>query len=251
MGTQTVQRDETLAGRPRRAGYRSVQREYYEALLIAAIFLQFANTFVVQTYYIPSGSMKNTLLVGDHLFVNRFIYGPAPTELERKLLPLRPVRRGDIVVFRSKENLRDDVVKRCVGLPGDVIQVINKQLYINSKAVNDSSYAIHTDFETYPPHYQVRPQLQSRDFFGPFTVPPNSYFCMGDNRDNSWDSRFWLELPSHYLLGRAFAIYWSKNSDEMFEAAPRDVGPQIGDFAHTALHFFTITRWDRTFRVVR
>src|SRR5205807_5818158 len=113
---------------------RSVAREYLEALIIAAIFLQFANTFVVQTYYIPSGSMEDTLLVGDHLFVNRFIYGPAPSALERRLLPLRSVHRGDIVVFRSKENPRIDVVKRCIGLPGDSIQVVEKKLYVNGKA---------------------------------------------------------------------------------------------------------------------
>src|ERR1700758_3297660 len=124
---------------------RSIAREYLEALIIAAIFLQFANTFVVQTYYIPSGSMENTLLVGDHLFVNRFIYGPAPTELERKLLPLRPVQRGDIVVFRSKENSHLDVVKRCIGLPGDMIRVVDKKLFINDKPVEDSSYAVHKD----------------------------------------------------------------------------------------------------------
>src|ERR1700674_2087142 len=137
----------------RMAQDRHIAREYLEALIIAAIFLQLANTFVVQTYYIPSGSMEDTLLVGDHLFVNRFIYGPAPTALERKLLPLRPVQRGDIVVFRSKENPRIDVVKRCVGGPGDTIRVVDKQLFINGKAVDDSSYAVHKDPNHYSPFY--------------------------------------------------------------------------------------------------
>src|SRR5579864_8339401 len=107
---------------------RHIAREYLEALIIAAIFRQFANTFVVQTFYIPSGSMENTLLVGDHLFVNRFIYGPAASDLERKLLPLREPRRGDIVVFRSKETPNMDVVKRCIGVPGDEVQVVQKNL---------------------------------------------------------------------------------------------------------------------------
>src|ERR1700720_827655 len=129
---------------------RHIAREYLEALIIAAIFLQFANTFVVQTYYIPSGSMENTLLVGDHLFVNRFIYGPAAPDLEHKLLPLRSVRRGDIVVFRSKENLRLDVVKRCVGIPGDVMRVVDKRLSINGNPVNDSAYATHASPEHTP-----------------------------------------------------------------------------------------------------
>src|SRR5215470_6722198 len=100
---------------------RSVAREYLEALIIAAIFLRFTNTWIVQTFYIPSGSMEETLLVGDHLFVNRFIYGPTATDLERSLLPLRPARRGDIVIFRSPENPTIDVVKRAIGLPGDTV----------------------------------------------------------------------------------------------------------------------------------
>jgi signal peptidase I len=227
---------------------RHVAREYLEALIIAAIFLQFANTFVVQTYYIPSGSMEDTLLIGDHLFVNRFIYGPAPTALERKLLPLRPVRRGDIVVFRSKENPRIDVVKRCVGLPGDIFRVVDKKLFINHKPVDDSSYAVHKD----PNHLSqyTLGQMATRDYFGPFTVPPASYFCMGDNRDNSWDSRFWGELPATYLLGRAFAIYWSYGG-QTSDGTWQGWGSKLSDLGKTALGFFTKTRWERTFRVVR
>src|SRR5215208_3003477 len=127
------------------AEQRSVFREYLEALIIAAIFLRFAHTFVVQAFYIPSGSMEDTLLIGDHLFVNRFIYGPAATELERKLLPGRTLHRGDIVVFRSPENPTMDVVKRCVGLPGDRVEVVDKQLYLNGKRVEDNTYALHKD----------------------------------------------------------------------------------------------------------
>jgi len=222
---------------------RSITREYLEALIIAAIFLQFANTFVVQTYYIPSGSMMNTLLVGDHLFVNRFIYGPAPTDLERKLLPLRPVRRGDIIVFRSKENRHIDIVKRCVGLPGDIIREVKKKLFINGKSVDDSAYAIHES--TYPLNDD-----DPRQTFGPFQVPPHSYFCMGDNRDNSYDSRFWGELPANYLLGRAFAIYWSYGGTTS-DGTWHGLGQKVSDLARTAAGFFSKTRWERTFRLVR
>jgi signal peptidase I len=232
---------------------RHIAREYLEALIIAAIFLQFANTFVVQTYFIPSGSMEDTLLIGDHLFVNRFIYGPAPTEFERKLLPLRPVRRGDIVVFRSKENPRIDVVKRCIGLPGDVIRVVDKRVYINGKPVDDSSYAVHRPPPGTPEHVPrdyVAQQLAARDYFGPFTVPPGSYFCMGDNRDNSWDSRFWGELPANYLLGRAFAIYWSYGG-QTSDGTWQGWDSKLADLGKTALGFFSKTRWNRTFRLVR
>src|SRR5690349_24236087 len=114
---------------------RSIWREYAEALIIAAIFLRFANTFVVQTFFIPSGSMENTLLIGDHLFVNRFIYGPAATDLERTLLPLREVKRGDIVIFRSKTDLGMDIVKRAIGVPGDTIQGEDGELILNGKDV--------------------------------------------------------------------------------------------------------------------
>lgn len=227
---------------------RSILREYLEALIIAAVFLQFTNTFVVQTFFIPSASMEDTLLIGDHLFVNRFIYGPAPTELERRLLPVRPPKRGDIVVFRSKESPRMDVVKRCIGIPGDEVRLVDKHLYLNNKAVSDASYALHKDPATYARYLPEERGL--RDNFGPVRVPGDSYFCMGDNRDNSWDSRYWGELPGSYLKGRALFIYWSyggKTSDGNW----RGIGAKLRDLADTALGFIPRTRWSRTLRLIR
>lgn len=229
---------------------KSILREYAEALLIAAIFLRFANVFVVQTFYIPSGSMEETLLIGDHLFVNRFIYGPAPTAAEQGVLPSRAVQRGDIVVFRSPENHSLDVVKRCIGLPGDVIDVVDKRLYINGKQVDDSSFARHTDPTVYPDSPFISQQFRRRDQFGPYTVPPDSYFCMGDNRDHSHDSRFWEALPAHLLKGRALLIYWSyggETPDGGFETT----GQRLTRLGRTALRFFSDTRWERTFRLIR
>jgi signal peptidase I len=228
---------------------RSVYREYLEALIIAAVFLQFANHFVLQTFYIPSGSMENTLLVGDHLFVNRFIYGPEPGGLS-KLLPARGVRRGDIVIFRSPENPTIDVVKRCIGLPGDVIEVANKQLSINGKAVQDGSFAVHKDPNVYPNRAYLPENYRYRDNFGPYTVPQGHYFCMGDNRDNSWDSRFWGSLPAEMLKGRALFIYWSYGGGT--ESGPwQGMGEKIRDLGKTALGFLPDTRWRRTFRLIR
>lgn len=215
---------------------RSVFREYFEAILIAAIFLRFTNVFVVQTFYIPSGSMENTLLIGDHLFVNRFIYGPAATELERKLLPLREVQRGDIVIFRSKTDKGMDIVKRAIGVPGDTIQVDQGNLYLNGKDVADESYAIHK---------RPDPPFAPRDWFGPVTVPERRYFFMGDNRDESLDSRFWGFLPSHLVKGRALFIYWSNGNQP-----PEGTNP-IAGLLRTALGFFSNTRWDRSFRLIR
>ena len=188
---------------------RSTFREYLEALLIAAVFLLFTNTFVVKTFFIPSGSMEDTLLVGDHLFVNRFIFGPTMGQLERAVLPLRAPRRGDIVVFRSPERPNIDLVKRLIGLPGDTIQVVNKQLFVNGKKVEDDAYVEHKDPRTFLNRPYMSEQQRLRDNFGPVTVPAESYFCMGDNRDMSYDSRFWGTVPEHYIKGRAFLIYLS------------------------------------------
>ena len=187
---------------------QSTLREYLEALLIAGIFLGFTNTFVVKTFYIPSGSMEETLLVGDHLFVNRFIYGATAAGIEEKLLPLRPIERGDIVIFRSPERPTVDMVKRCVGLPGDTVEMVDKRLFINGQQVEDSSYAQRTE-------PRIIPRVASRrDNFGPVEVPEDRYFCLGDNRDFSNDSRFWGPVHRDLVKGKAFMVFWS--------FAPRD-----------------------------
>lgn len=219
-------------------------RELAEALIIAGVFLWFANTFVVKTFYIPSASMEDTLLIGDHLFVNRFIYGPEPGLLG-ELLPARPVERGDIVIFRSPEDPRVDVVKRCVAVPGDVVEVRYKQLYINGQRVDDDAYVEHRD-----PEMGGDRNRRRRDEMGAYRVPDDHYFCMGDNRDFSYDSRFWGPLPAHLVKGRASLIYWSYGG-EVSDGSPQDVGSYVGRLARTLGGFFTQTRWDRTFHMVR
>ena len=223
---------------------QSTLREYFEALLIAGIFLGFTNTFIVKTFYIPSGSMEETLLIGDHLFVNRFIYGTTATELERKLLPLRSVERGDIVIFRSPERPMVDMVKRCIGLPGDRIEVVDKRLYINGELVDDDGYTIHKDPRVIPA------AAGRRDNFGPIVVPEDRYFCLGDNRDQSHDSRFWNGVPRHYVKGRASLVYWSFGG-ETSDGVWRGWTHKAGQLARTAAGFVTKTRWRRTFHLVR
>ncbi|MGH9361534.1 MAG: signal peptidase I [Thermoanaerobaculia bacterium] len=228
----------------------SVPREWLEALVIAAIFLRFTNVFVVQTFYIPSSSMEDTLLIGDHLFVNRYIYGPLATPAEAKALPARPIQRGDIVIFRSPQDPTVDVVKRCVGMPGDSIDFIDKELHINGKKVEDDGYTQHRDYRLYPDQPFADLQGRVRDQFGPYAVPPGHYFCTGDNRDQSLDSRFWGPLPAHLVKGRALLVYWSYGggtSDGRFSSWP----DELGRLGRTALGFFTKTRWDRTFHLVR
>lgn len=218
-------------------------RVWLEAFLIAILFLQFANAFVIQTFFIPSGSMKDTLLVGDHLFVNRYIYGPAPTAVERQLLPARSVKRGDILVFRSVEEPGIDVVKRCIAIAGDKVEISGKHLYLNGERVEDDAYAQNLDPSVIPRsrRYAQHP-LAPRDNFGPLVVPPGHVFCMGDNRDFSHDSRFWGPLPLSHVKGRAFLIYWS-HAGNMSE---RGVGSGRIDPRHLLK-----TRWERMFRLIR
>lgn len=224
-------------------------RELVEALIIAGVFLWFANTFVVKTFYIPSASMEDTLLIGDHLFVNRFIYGPEPGLLG-ELLPARPVERGDIVIFRSPEDPTVDVVKRCIAVPGDVVEVRSKQLYINGERVVDDSYAHHRDPRTFADVPAYDRQSRRRDNMSAYRVPEDHYFCMGDNRDFSYDSRFWGPLPAHLVKGRASLIYWSYGG-EVSDGTPQGAGAFLGRLLRTLGGFFTQTRWDRTFHMVR
>ncbi|NOZ79576.1 MAG: signal peptidase I [Acidobacteria bacterium] len=228
---------------------KSATREYYEAILVAVIFALFLRTFVFENFKIPSGSMENGLLIGDHLVVNKFIYGPHYHTIIDKLLPFREPRRRDVVVFKFPEDPSRDFIKRCVGVPGDVVEVRHKALYINGK-LQKEPYVIHKDPMTYPDSPMVPPSLRLRDNFGPYTVPPGTIFCMGDNRDNSLDSRFWGPVPRSYLQGRAVLIYWS------WEARPNDwrwrgFGHRFKQLANVFLHFFTRTRWNRTFKFIR
>lgn len=227
---------------------KSVFREYFEALLIAGIFLGFTNTFLVKTFYIPSRSMESTLLVGDHLFVNRLVFGQ--TGALQGIVPARDVERGDVVIFRSPESPTTDLVKRCVGVPGDEIHVVGKELFVNGEAVEDTAYAVHSDPRTFPDLRILSRQQRLRDNFGPFTVPEDHFFFMGDNRDESYDSRFWGAVPRHYLKGRALMIYWSYGG-ETPDGTWAGWGQKLGQVGRTILGFPTKTRWGRSFHMIR
>lgn len=228
---------------------KSLAREYLEALLIAIIFATFARTYVVQAFKIPSGSMEKNLLIGDHILVNKFIYGPTATGLERTLLPVRPVRRGDIVVFKYPNDPSRDFIKRCMALAGDTIQSRDKVLFINGREIHDEAFTHHSDPQIVSRRDYYQPN-RVRDNFGPLVVPEGHYFCMGDNRDNSNDSRFWGPVPRPNVKGRAFMIYWSFESEGESIEWPGVAG-KLRQLGSVAVHFFTRTRWDRTFRVVR
>jgi len=186
-------------------------REWSEAMIVAVILALIIRTFLFQAFKIPSGSMLDTLLIGDHLLVNKFIYGTHIPGLDGKYLKIRDPERGDVVVFEfpgdeGKSFLeRRDFIKRVVGLPGDVIEVKAKQVYVNGKPFTLRQER-HKDPETIPA------VASPRDFTGPIKVPADSYFVMGDNRDYSFDSRFWGYVHKSKIKGLAFIKYWSWDS---------------------------------------
>jgi signal peptidase I len=204
---------------------KSVVREYFETIVIAVILALFMRTFVVQAFKIPTGSMEPNLLVGDHLLVNKFVFAPTVSKVEGALLPVAAVRRGEIVVFKYPEDPERDFIKRVIGLPGETIELRDRRILVNGRAI-DEPYA----------HYLPRAAGQGagestsddvREHYGPVTVPADAVFVMGDNRDNSQDSRYWGFLPKGHIKGKALFIYWSFDSSA------------------GGLNLFTQTRWAR------
>jgi signal peptidase I len=226
---------------------KSVVREYFESIVIAVILALFVRTWVVQAFKIPTGSMENNLLIGDHLLVNKFIFGPTPLAIGRALLPVRPVHRGDIVVFKYPEEPDRDFIKRVIGLPGETIELRNKSVHVNGQPLDEP----YVHFLTPPSNdYQEVTSYDVRERFGPVTVPQDQYFVMGDNRDNSQDSRYWGFLPRSYVKGKALLIYWSYESGRE-DYIDEGLGASIKRVGSVVTHFFTKTRWERLFRQIR
>jgi signal peptidase I len=188
---------------------KSTAREYFESICVAVILALFVRTFVVQAFKIPTGSMENNLLIGDHLLVNKFVFAPTMSGVEDAILPIDPIRRGDIIVFKYPEEPERDFIKRTIGLPGETVELRNKKVYINNMPL-DEPY-VHFLF---PPDERDEVGADVTDFdvrrhYGPVTVPAGHYFMMGDNRDNSQDSRYWGFLPREYVKGKALFVYFS------------------------------------------
>jgi signal peptidase I len=186
---------------------KSALRENFEAILVAVVLALFIRTFVVQAFKIPSGSMLHTLQIGDHILVNKFIYGVKIPFAGKTLIPVKEPKRGDIVVFKYPNDPSKDYIKRVVGIAGDTIEVRRKQLYVNGKPARYEQ-EIHLDRRLIPAGDAPR------DFFGPVKVPQDSLFVMGDNRDQSSDSRFWGFVDLEAVKGKAFIIYWSWDKHE-------------------------------------
>ncbi|MBI5407361.1 MAG: signal peptidase I [Nitrospirae bacterium] len=186
---------------------KHVIREYAESIVIAVVMALIIKAFVIQAFKIPSGSMIPTLKIGDHILVNKFIYGTKLPFTDRIIIPLKRPNRGDIIVFKFPDDEKKDFIKRVIGLPGDMVEIKGKKVSINGTPIDDS-YAVHSDPMLYPSG------IQPRDNFGPLTVPQDSYFVMGDNRDFSLDSRYWGFVKLNKIKGKAFIIYWSWNGEE-------------------------------------
>jgi signal peptidase I len=236
---------------------REVRRGFIAEWTVTIVLLLFGTTTLVQAFVIPSASMEDTLLIGDHVLVDKLTYSPDGA-VSKRLLPYREVRRGDIIVFRYPLNIKEDYVKRAIGLPGDRIRLVDKQLILNGRAVKEP-YVVHKTgyIDSYRDNFPSQPNsplypsavdmLEHNVVNGEVVVPPNSIFAMGDNRDNSSDSRYWGFVPRENLVGTPLLIYWS------FEAPTEDLtNPNIGinHLIDVVTHFFTKTRWSREFKFI-
>jgi signal peptidase I len=237
---------------------RDVKRGFLAEWTVTIAMLLFATTSLAQAFVIPSASMEDSLLTGDHVIVDKLVYSP-PGEISKSLLPYREPRRGDIIVLRYPPDITKDYVKRAIGLPGDRVKLVGKKLWLNGH-FPDEPYAKHVfpDIDSYrdnfpnaPPDQRVMPRaiamLQRDVVNGELVVPPGFIFAMGDNRDNSEDSRYWGLVPRDNIEGTPLVIYWSYDATTE-ELMNGNIG--VDHMVDVVTHFFTKTRWSRTFRLV-
>jgi signal peptidase I len=245
---------------------KSTAREYFESLAITVILALFGTTFIVQAFKIPTPSMEDNLLVGDHLLVNKFAFGAEGSILD-SVLPFKEIDRGDIIVFKYPDDLTKHFVKRVVAVPGDLVKIVDKKVFVNGEEVDDLRYnAVHKQGsyidpgqrDNLPPksHAGFYQSGGKEDWYKQYVegdsikVPPRSYFAMGDNRDNSLDSRYWGFVPRENIVGKPLVIYWSYQGGE--ETSPptnwQERAQQLWELAKT---FGPQTRWGRTLKIIR
>ena len=231
---------------------------------VTIVMLLFGTTTVAQAFVIPTGSMQDTLLIGDHLIVDKLAYAP-PGSLTKHLLPYEDPKHGDIIVFRYPAEINTTLVKRLIGMPGDRLRIDHGVVYRNGARLNEPyvyhKYGYRAMFDSFPgpcclPVKEDLAQQSQRDMLaqnvagGEVVVPANHYFAMGDNRDNSSDSRFWGFVPRENIIGKPFMIYWSYRAptEDLINDSPSSM---VTHFVDLGEHFFTRTRWERTFKLVR
>ena len=233
--------DDTAPAEPK----KSVAREYLESVVVAVILALFIRTFAVQAFKIPTGSMETNLLIGDHLLVNKLVYSPSLAPLESALLGKKQIQRGHIVVFKFPEDPTRDFIKRVIGLSGETVEVRDKQVFINGKPIEEPyAHFLEPPLRRDDPEYGLRGE-SIRDNWGPQVVPEGHLFVMGDNRDNSRDSRVWGFLPVDQVKGRALLIYWAHK-------ASREEYQHTGwELVRDTVVALWNTNWKRSFTLIR
>jgi signal peptidase I len=223
---------------------KSLVREYAEAIIIAILMALVIRQFAVQAFTIPSGSMMNTLLIGDYILVNKFLFGPEIPFTDKHLPGLRAPERGDVIVFKYPNDEARDFIKRIVAIGGDTVQVRDNRVWLNGK-ITEEPYV-------HPGSFRPGASTHCGYLYAcePTVGPPGSYFVMGDNRDNSQDSRYWGFLPRENIKGKALLIYWSYEA-EREEYEEEGAGATLKGLASVFTHFFTRTRWDRMLHQIR
>jgi len=223
---------------------KSVAREYLESVVVAVILALFIRTFAVQAFKIPTGSMENNLLIGDHLLVNKLVYSPSFGSLESRFLGKKEIQRGHVVVFKYPTEPSRDFIKRVIGLPGETVEIRGKKVHIDGKPL-DEPYVHFLHPTVDDQEFGLRAETRGDDW-GPQVVPEGMLLVLGDNRDNSRDSRYWGFLPRDQVKGRALLVYWSYN-------ATREEYHRTGWWEWSKDVFFALskTRWDRFFHLIR
>jgi signal peptidase I len=260
MAEETLATQQTQA---QKASPREAPRNSIAEWAVTLLLLLFGTTTLVQAFVIPTGSMEDTLLIGDHLLVDKLAYAPGGV-ISKYLLPYEQPKHGDIIVFRYPADIQQTFVKRVIGVPGDHLKMVHRTIFRNGVQINEP-YVYHKfpydegrdNFPGAPLAFAegLQAQLQ-HDMLehnvvnGEVVVPPNSYFAMGDNRDNSLDSRYWGFVPRDNIIGKPLLIYWSyKASTE--DLAGTSASDLVRHMADLGMHFFTRTRWSRTLNVIR
>ncbi|MCC7497502.1 MAG: signal peptidase I [Bryobacterales bacterium] len=225
---------------------------------VTILLLLFGTTTLVQAFVIPTGSMEDTLLIGDHLLVDKLAYAPAGP-VSKYLLPYEAPKRGDIIVFRYPVDIRQTFVKRVMGVPGDHLRLVDKIVFLNGRKLNEAPYVYHKTsyIDSYRDNFPGEPNahiaepaqvmLEKNVVNGEVVVPPGNYFAMGDNRDSSWDSRYWGFVPRGNIIGKPLIIYWSYDAPTE-QLASQNIG--IDHILDILQNFFVKTRWRRTFKLI-
>ncbi|MDD5542097.1 MAG: signal peptidase I [Acidobacteriia bacterium] len=229
---------------PPSATWKRVLWENVKSLLFVLIAVFFIRSFVIEATVVPTGSMERTILIGDHLFLSKLLYGPRIPFTDLRFPALKSIHRGDIVAFRFPLDPSLTYVKRVIAVPGETVQIRRKQVFVDGVRL-DEPYVVHSDSQTYGDHDFIPADLRLRDNMASITIPPGYFFALGDNRDLSYDSRFWGLVPLDNIVGEPLFVFWSYDAPTQAWLSPGVEG-KLKFYSSVLLHFFDRTRWNRT-----